>query len=226
MELRELFGDGRLVILVGPDRRLLNWVAYALASETDRAFLWVDVTSKGEVRSELDILSRNLIPDERFTTVRAAELAPSNAVANLAISGVVRDDETPENLQRLLDFLRLPERSQHALSAMVVDREPKAVVLSNANRLGAYYPVEIVGPMLRAIKESGVVTIMTFADAPNEGRFAFDVIVHVDGGDPTAWRLAKFRVEKAPPGGIFRSGSELLLADVEPVAAVLRREFP
>jgi hypothetical protein len=225
MEPRELFGEARLVIILGSDRRLLNWVAYAFASATDRHFLWVDVRSMGEVRADPDPLSRNLVPEHQFAAVRAVDLAPSDARANVAISGVVRDDETPENLQRLMDFLRLPERTQAALSTVVVGGGPSVVVLSNAHRLGAFYPVEIVPPLLRAIKESGATVIMTFADAPNEGRFAFDMVLHLEGSDPAAWRQAVLRVEKGSASGPFPTGSTCRLADVEVVRAALSSQL-
>lgn len=214
------------MILLGSDRSLLNWVAYAFASATDRDFMWVNVESKGEVRAEPDVLSKGLIPTHRFASIRPAELAPNDSVANIAVSGVVRDDETPEELQRLLDFLRLPERSQARLSTIVVGREPKVVVLSNAHRLGPYYPAETIGPLLRAIEATGVTLLVTFADAPNEGRFAFQMVLHLEGHDPTAWRLAKLRVEQAPADARIPAGSERLLTDVDPVASVLGREFP
>lgn len=221
MESKSLFSDFKSAILLGEDRPLLNWVAYAFASLTDREFLWVNVESKGEVVAEGDVLARGLIAPDRFSSVRAGELAPSDATANIAVSGVIRGDEPPDNLQRLLDFLRLPERTQAKLSSIVASGRPKVVVLSNAHRLASFYPVEIVGRLLRAIGEAGAQLIVTFADAPNEGRFAFDVILHLEGHDPKNWRQAKLRVEKVPPTGLLRAGSEQRLGEIGPIATVL-----
>ena len=220
-----VFGDARSVIVIGDDRRLLNWVAYAFASATDPDFLWVNIESKGEVRAPLDLFSKGLIPPNRLASLRSAELAPNNATANIAVSGVVRDDETPENLQRLMDFLRLPERSQARLSTLAVGNAPKVVVLSNAHRLGPYYPAETVAPFLRAIESTGITFLATFADAPNEGRFSFDVVLHLEGHDPAAWRQAVLRVEKGPTVGPLSSGSEHRLADLEVVRSVLARHL-
>lgn len=217
------FGGPASVILLGHDRPLLNWVAYALASVTDPGFQWTDVRMKGELLGDLDPLKRGVIGPDRLTLVSASELAPDHARANIAVSAVIRDDETPENLQRVVDFLRLPERSQALLSRAGPGGGPRVVVLSNAHRLVGYYPVTTVGPLLRAIVSTGVIVIMTFADAPTDGRFAFDVVGHLEGAGLENWRQARLRIEKGLPEGPLRSGREVQLADLGPVAEVFAR---
>lgn len=209
------------ILIIGNDRPLLNWIAYALASVLDPEFRWTDVRMQGEVLAESDPLSREVISADRLSLVRASELAPDHSRANMAVSAVIRGDETPENLRRLLDFLRLPERSQQALSRAVPADRPRVLVMSNAHRLVGYYPVRIVGPLLRAIVASGVIVIMTFADAPTEGRFAFDVVLHLQVHPSGKWRQARLRVEKGLPEGPFRMGSEYGLGDFSRVASVL-----
>lgn len=216
-----LFAGPTAVILIGSDRPLLNWVAYALAAVTDPGFFWVDVRTQGEVLSDSDPLVRKVIPPDRLTLVRSSELAPNNSKANLAVSAVVRDSETPANLQLLLDFLRLPERTQAVLSGTAPGGRPRVAVLSNAHRLGPLYPAGTVGPFLRAIRAAGVTAIMTFADAPNDGRLAFDVILHLEGHDPKNWKQAKLAVEKGLSNGPLRTGREYRLGDLDAVAALL-----
>lgn len=225
MALESLWGSSRSVLLVGDDRSLLNWIAYALASAADPDFLWTDVRTTGEVLGELDVFARDLIAPNRLITARPSDLAPSNRTANIAISEVVRDDEPPESLRRLLDFLRLPEQTQAQLSHLVSSGRPRVVVLSNAHRLQGFYPVETVAPLLRAIGETGVRTVMTFADAPNEGRFGFDTVLRVEGHDPRRWKEASLTVEKGPLGGPFRAGAAYRLGDFEALAAVLAKHL-
>ncbi|HYB78748.1 MAG TPA: hypothetical protein VEG66_03175 [Thermoplasmata archaeon] len=222
-----LFSRPTSVIICGTSRSLLNWAAYALAAGTDPDFLWTDVRLSGEVVAPEDPLSRDLIPSGRLRLVSPAELRPDDATANAALSAVIRDDDTPEELERAVEFLRLPSTTQDVLAEAKGDGSPRVVVLSNGHRLVAIYnDLAVVRPTVRAIVGAGVALIMTFADAPPGGREAFEIVLHVEGSDPTAWRLARLRVEKAPPDSIFPAGSETLLADVGPIASVLRREFP
>jgi len=222
-----LFPNPTSVIICGSSRPLLNWVAFALASAGDPEFHWTDVRMSGEVLSPDDLFARDLIPADRLHLARPRELTPDDATANVAVSAVIRDDETPEELRRVLEFLRLPGPTQELLAETAGTGPPRIVVLSNGHRLLALYPeLGIVAPTVRAIVGAGVVLIMTFADAPPGGRVAFDVVLHLEGHEPKEWRQAALRVEKAPSSGPFRAGSKVRLTDFEPVAAVFRREFP
>lgn len=227
MAHRTLFPKPTSVFVCGSSRPLLNWVAYALASASDPGFVWTDVRLADETPVPDDPLGRDIIPPDRLRLVGPRELAPDDAAANMAVSAVIRDDETPENLDRVLEFLRLPAPTQRVLASTTGGEAPRVVVLSNGHRLVAMYPdLAAVRPTVRAIVGAGVAMIMTFADAPPGARVAFDVVLHVDGTDPSAWRLARLRVERAPKDAYFEAGSDALLADVPPIASVLRREFP
>ena len=222
-----LFPNPTSVIICGSNRPLLNWVAYALAVSSDPNLHWTDVRISGEVLSRDDLLMRDRIPPERLHLVAPRELAPDDATANVAVSAVIRDEDTPEELRRVVEFLRLPPPTQQLLAETPSEGVPRVVVLSNGHRLLALYPeIGVVAPTVRAIVGSGVVFIMTFADAPPGGRVAFDTVLQLEGQDPGSWRDATLRVEKTPSTSVFRSGSEVRLADFGPVAAVLGREFP
>ena len=221
-----LFGRPTSVILIGDDRALLSWVAYALAYREDPDFRWIELRTKGEVLNDADPVVRGAIPSDRLKIMHPSEFSPNHATANIAVSGVIRDDELPENVQLLLDFLRLPQRTQAALSARGPGDRWTTYVLSNAHRLGSWYPVDIVAPLLRAIQAMGATTIMTFADAPNDGRLAFDVVVHLTRPASGNWKQATLRVEKGSPGGPLQSGSEHRLGDLEIFEEILARHFP
>jgi hypothetical protein len=213
------------VLIFGNDRPLLNWVAYALATINDPEFVWTDVRSPDQVPSATDPMSRHKIPPERMYARRPMELTLNDSAANVAVSAVVRSDETPENVQRLLDFLRLPSPTQHVLSTPRRNR-PLVAVLSNSQRLAALYPsVENVSFTLRSILATDATVIMTFADTPTEGKRAFDAVVLVDGSLREGWRTATLTVEKGPSEGGLPTGLAVRLGEFAPVASILSREI-
>lgn len=221
-----LFPTPTSVIIIGDSRPLLNWVAYALASLSDPGFHWTDVRLQGEAPTPDDILSRGLIPPNRLSVVSPPELRPDDATANMAVSAVIRDDETPENVRRAVEFLRLPAQTQDVLSRGSLEGPPRVVVLSNGHRLVAIYSdTATVTPTVKAIVGAGAVLIMTFADAAPEGRAAFDVILHLSGNNALAWKHAALRVEKSTSTSAFRAGTEIRLVDFPPVAALLSRNL-
>ena len=222
MTADRIFEGPTSVIICGSDRPLLNWVAYALALASDPEFHWTDVRLEGEVPAPDDLLSRNVIPPDRLSTVRPPELTPDDTTANVAVSAVIRDDETPDEVRRLVEFLRLPPQTQSVISRSAPGGPPRVVVLSNGHRLVAIYPtIEAVRPTVRAIVAAGVVLIMTFADAAPQGRFAFDVVLHIDAPVRQDWRRATMRVEKGPPTGVLRAGAEYRLGDMSLLRNIL-----
>jgi hypothetical protein len=212
------------VIVCGSDRPLLNWVAFALASVSDPAFIWTDIRLEGEVLADTDPLSRRLIPRDRLNVVRPSELERSDPT--VVEGSVVRADEPPETLRRLVDFLRLPVHTQRLLSGGPPGGQPMVLVLSNAQRIVALYPTTSdVAPTVRAIVETGTTLIMTFADAAPEGRLAFETVLHLEGTDARKWREAGLRAEKGPSPGPLGAGTRYRLGEFEPVATILSRHL-
>jgi hypothetical protein len=216
-----MFRHPTSVLLCGSSRSLLNWAAYAFAITEDPGFTWVEVRHRGQGPAAGGPLACNMISPERLHVLETNDLPRNDAVSNMAIAGVIRTDEPPDNVRLLVDFLRLPSRIQEVLSSARPDGRPRMLVVSNAHRMATYYPPETVAPVVRAVVETGVILFMTFADAPSEGHEAFETILHLEGDDPKNWRQSKLRVEKAPSTGPLRAGSEYRLADLEPLAAVL-----
>ena len=213
------------VFVSGNSRPLLNWVAFALASSSDPTFVWTDVRLRGETVDPKDPLASNVIPEDRLSLVNADQLTRNDAVANMAFAGVIRSDEPPENVRRLTDFLRLPSHTQELLAATRRRGRPPVLVLSNAHRMVALYPTDTVAPVVHAIVDSGAILLVTWADAPPEGRLAFTHILHVDGGAPSSWRQATLKVEKGGARGLPGEGSASPLGQVGPVAEILTRHL-
>ncbi|HYB63045.1 MAG TPA: hypothetical protein VEE86_01300 [Thermoplasmata archaeon] len=216
-----LFDRPTSAILCGTDRPLLNWVAYALSSAPGVESIWTDVRLDDELLDPSDLLHRDLIPKERFLTVSPDKLARDDFAGNLALGGLVRSDEPEQTVRRFADFLRLPAHTQALIARIPRDDRPVVLVLSNAHRLAALYRSHDVAPTLRAIVESGVSLLMTWADALSGGRLAFDRILHVRGTMASGWRRAVLSVERGPPVGVLRPGAEVALEDYPPVATVL-----
>jgi|SRR5271157_1899107 len=224
VELGKIFKGPGSTIVYGDDRPLLNWVAYALAYVTSPEFKWTDVQFPGQALEPTDPLSRNLIPPERLLLVRATDMAPNDAMANVAVSAVIRSDESPGNVERLIDFLRLPASTQRLLETPPPADRPRVAVLSNGQRIVAFYPTpQTIAPTIRAIVGAGTVLIMTFADAGPEGRFQFDNVLKVEGSVRGGWQDATVKVDKWSPDGPFRVGMELRLGDLAPLANVIAR---
>jgi hypothetical protein len=221
-----IFGRPTSVILCGQNRPLLNWLVYALASKTDPGFIWTDVRLEGEVLAEVDPLGRGLVSPDRLNVVYPRELAP-NDPASRSVPEVGIDRPTPPpTVRRIGDFLRLPLHTQRLLAGAPKGGQPIVLALSNAQRMVALYPAETVAPVIRTIVEAGAILFVTFADAPPEGRFAFETVIHVEGESPRRWKEAMLWVEKAPPDGPLPRDARCPLPEFEPVAATLASVFP
>ena len=220
-EKRPLEGPSS-TILIGDDRVLLNWVAFALASPSDPEFLWTDVRVPGQPIRPTDLLSRTLIPAPRLMVVPTSELAPNERDAGRDVSAVIRSDEAPSDLQRLLDFLRLPLKTQKMLETVPPGGLPRVVVLSNGHRLLAFYSSpDIVARTVRAIVASGVAFLMTFADERPKGREAFDNILHLDGNLTGGWKAAVLTVERWTVGTFLTTGATHRLDEIPAIGRVL-----
>ena len=212
------------VFLQGTSRPLLNWIAWALARDSDPLYAWTDVRLRGEPLDPNDPLALDVIPGDRLSVVHPNEMAPEVATAaraRAAAPGLVDPGESAEIGRRLEEFLRLPTHTQEQLAAHTGDRRLTALVLSNAHRIVGHYPTEMVAPILRTIVRSGVVLFLTFADAPPDGRLAFDSVLRVYGTDARFWRGARIEVERVPPESGLVVGSSYPLGETSPFVELL-----
>lgn len=219
----DLFDPRTSVLLCGSSRSLLHWVAYAFVADHPGSFLWGHVRLEGEVFEDSDILKTQLIPPGRFITVSPGELARDELAGNVALGGLLRSEAEEEFVRRFADFLRLPAQTQDMISRLPREGPSPVLVLSGGQRLAALYPSETVGPTVRSIVQFGGSMLMTWAEAPHEGRLAFERVLHVRGYEPSKWRDAVLTMEKGWSTGPLRTGAELRLGDVAPVATVLGR---
>jgi len=221
----DLFEPRTSVILCGSKRALLRWVAYALVAGHPGGFIWGHVRMEDEVFEESDLLKTKLIPRDRFLTVLPRELTRDELAGNVAIGGLMPSETDKDEVRRFADLLRLPKQTQELFSRLPRQGPTPVLVLSGGQRLAALYSMETVGPTLRSILRFGGSMLMTWAEAPPAGRLEFERILHLEGNEPSQWRDAVLRVERGWPSGPLRTGAELRLRDLAPVASILGRTF-
>lgn len=214
-----LFVRPTSVFVSGTSRGFLNWVAYALALNSGPFFRWTDVRIRGELFEPNDLLARSLIPSDQLSFRYPEELRPGAGPETA--SGSPRDSASAE----MAALLRLPQSTRETVATLPSMGRPVPLVLSNAHRIVALYPAPGIGPIVRAIVAAGAILIVTFADAPPDGRRAFETVLHLRGGEVSQWAVARLAVEQAPNDGSFRSGTELRLSEVPAIADVLRPIF-
>ncbi len=221
LEPSRLFDPRTSVILIGSNRALLNWVAYALVRSYPGGYLWGHVRLDGEVYDEDDLLRKHIIPPERFISVEPNELKRDEFAGSVAVGGLARSEKDEEAIRQFSDFLRLPQQTQRLFSELPRKGPTPILVLSCAHRLAALYTVEAVSPTLRSIVELGGSTLQIWADAPTSARLAFEHVLHLKRDELRNWKEAVLSVEKGWPTGPLRTGAEVRLGELPLVTTVL-----
>jgi len=223
--LQDLFEPRTSVILCGSGRSLLNWVAYSLVLGHPGGFLWGHVRLEGEVLEESDLLKTQLIPRDQLIVVSPKELERDELADKVVLSYLIRSEGDDEAARSFSGFLRLPQQTQEMIAELPHDGPKPVLVLSGAHRLHAFYPPDVVGPVIRTIVETGGPVFMLWADAPNANRFGYEHILHLTGDEPSSWKEASITVEKGWAQGPLRTGATVGLRDLPPVAEVLRKRW-
>ncbi len=208
------------VFLHGSNRALLNWVMYALLDRSDPNFRWTDVHLREEPLDPLDPLARHVIPESQLSLVEPDELQRSPD-PSASLSSMVHPEEPAESIRRALAFLRLPSHTQDLISRTSPGGSPAQVGMSNGHRLLAAFPAATVQPTIRAILDSGVTFVMTWADAVPSTSKAFDFVLGVEGAGPADWNNAVLNCGIGNSVGPVRAGKRLRLGELGPIANVL-----
>jgi len=214
------------MILCGESRALLNWVAYAMAASNPGGFVWTEIQLDGEVRDERDLLRTDRIPRDRYFEVPPNDLLLDELAGNVAVGGLARSGDPHETIRGFADFLRLPPHVQRLISRLPQQGPPAVLVISNGHRISGFYSWETAGPSVRAILRAGASLLVTWAEAPTQGRLQFEHVLHLTGGSPASWRDAALVVERATPGEGYPTGTKVPLRDWPEVAPVLGSALP
>jgi hypothetical protein len=217
------------VFIAGTNRPLLKWVALALLDPFAKRTWWTDVRMEGEVLEPEDPVGTNVIPPERVHVLHPRQLRADEADARRAeraATVMLHHDEKPESVRRIFEFLKLPEHSQERIVSTFAGDEPAILVLANAQRLMGLYPASAVQPMITSIVDAGASIVVLWSEALPPERAGFDIVLHVEGSGPQAWRAARLRCEKGIASGPLAHGVTVRLDGLETVAPVLEQFLP
>jgi hypothetical protein len=213
--------------LYGRSRPLVNLLLYALAEKENAGFHWLDIRTPQEESEELDPAQLGWIDEKHLWKVdRLDAFTPNNVPANAALFELVRDDEPPETLARLSDFLRLPDAMQQILAEPPAGGGPGVLAVANAHRTADAFPVSTLAPILEALRWAGYSLLVGFAGSPPAVRAEFDRVIRVDGSGPGTWTTAELVLEAGPSMVGLASEGTARLVDLPFVARVLRRALP
>jgi hypothetical protein len=223
------FGKPTAVFISGSSRTLLKWFAFASLSPYASRVYWTDVRLPGELLDPLDPMAVQAIPAESVYVLTPGDLRPDDqraSQAETAAATMLRSDEPPSSLQGLVEFLRLPPHAQRLVTTAGRPDLPGILVTANAHRLASIYPLDRVNVLMRTLLESGTCQVALWAEAPTTHLSMFDVVLHLEGGSPTAWRSATLRSERGIASGPLASGRAVPLPDLKPIATILSRSIP
>jgi len=217
----DLFRRPTTVILFGTHRPLLHWVGYALGCRGPSEYFWTDIRLAGQLPDPTEPLALGVVSTDHLSVVAPDDLRQNDTGANVAISAVIRSDEPPDNIRRIVDFLRLPSHTQELLSSRSQSARPLVLLLSNAHRIAVMYPAETMAAVLRSFVDFGTCLFALFGDDPPRGRMEFDHVLHLSAHDLQHWGEAEIRVEKGDANGPFAMGRPVALKEIPQVAALL-----
>lgn len=203
--------------LWGESRAVLNRVLFAMVRAIDSHPLWLELGAlqpeggdPGPI--ELDWISS----DHVFLADEPSIVNPQDAVANTALLGLVRADESSVALTRLADFVRLPPIAQEIISRIGNGESRHALAIANSDRVRSAYPstVEGVRPIVTAFLDSKILPVLAARGTPGPGRMAFDFVFEVRATDLAHWRDGSLVPEKSPDETRLRVGEPIPLSQI------------
>jgi hypothetical protein len=225
----QLFGSPNHVFVYGPSRALVNLTIFALASNTNPEFHWVEIGSRNEPRTPCDPVQLGWIPADRLWLVDAPEaLRPNDAALRASLSDVIRPDEPVDSLRQFTEFLRLPDGSQRIIASQVPNGHPGVVVVTNAHRADCVFSADQVPSILEVHRNAGFSVMVGYGDAPGPQRDLFDFVFRIEGEDkvPQDWKTNQLVCEKGIFSGPLRDLRAVPLPEIPILAEVVSRARP
>ena len=219
-----LFDQPTSVFVYGDSRPLVNLTLYALATNTNPEFQWVEIRPKDVVPTSVDPFPLGWIPRDRVWIVDPpSDLRPNESGAHLPIFDMVRHDEPSEELHQLTDFLHLPDRSQTILARHAPLDRPGVVAVSNAQEVQAAFPSGLVPSILNIHRRAGFSVLVGWGTDASEGRSLFDYVFRLERPKSPAdgWRDAVLVCEKGISRGPLAGQGPVRLTEIPQLARVL-----
>jgi len=221
-----LFEQPTMVFVYGPSRPLVNLTLFALARETNPDFQWVDLGGSNTARAPCDPVRLGWIPDDRLWLVDQPDaLRPGDRNANQSLFDMIRRDESPEALDRLTEFLSLPDVSQRIIAAMPSGGRPGVVAVTDADRLHIAISTDQVPWVLNVHRNAGFSVLVGWPGEAGAGRDLFDFVFRLQGKDDERldWKRNQLVCEKGVRSGPLANLRPVRLEEIPLVADVISR---
>lgn len=218
------FGKPASVLISGGSRTLLKWFTFAALAPYSARVYWTDVRFPGEILDPLDPMALHAIPEESVHVLPPLQLGPDDQgarQADAAAATMIRSDEPPESVQRLVEFLRMPSHAQELISSTGNPQAPSILVTANSQRLASIYSEDRIAPLMRVMLEAGTCQVALWAEAPTQVISIFDILIQVEGSGPAEWRSATVECVKGIDRGPLAVGSVTRLGDLLPIPGPL-----
>jgi len=223
LDLRALGRMDHSTFLYGPSRAVVNRLLFAMVHAVDAEPLWLDLAPRPAAGEEPGPAELGWIAKDRLFLAEEADVArPQDAVANMALSNVIRTDEPASSVARVTDFIRLAPIVQEIISRIDRDGPRHALAVSNSDRLRGDYPhtVEGIQPIVTTLLEAPLIPFIAAQGTPGAGRMAFAFVFEVRAKDLAHWRDGSLVPEKAPRESNLPIGGAIPLRDIPGLAEV------
>ena len=144
------------LIVYGPSLSVVNLTLYAFAHAANPKFLWVNIRARNEPIFAGDPAALGWVPREQLLTFdRPEALRPNATVAAAAVSQLIAADEPTTSLNRLLEFVQLPDFTQCLLAEKPSDGRPGLLAVPNTHALTSTFTTTRVEAIIDAHVQAG-----------------------------------------------------------------------
>ncbi len=146
----------RSLIVYGPSLSVVNLTLYAFAHAANPKFLWVNIRARNEPIFAGDPAALGWVPREQLLTFdRPEAIRPNATVAAAAVSQLIAADEPTTSLNRLLEFVQLPDFTQCLLAEKPSDGRPGLLAVPNTHALTSTFTTTRVEAIIDAHVQAG-----------------------------------------------------------------------
>ncbi len=218
------------MLVTGRSRLLLHVAAYALAQALDGDFYWVQVGDPARPPDPDDGRVARSVPDERLVRVDDPdEMLPDLALAHLGLWTLVQRDESPGEVDPLVDYLLLPPPIQRLLGSVGLSKRAAAFVVANVERFALRFPVRDADPrrLHALVKRENVSAVLTLRGRPDPAfSSVVDAVFRVEAEHAQRPGDARLIPERLPAGAEWALESPRSFREVAPLRAALDRIVP
>lgn len=221
-----LFERPSSVLLHGRPRTVVNLALFAFAARTNPDFHWVEIGKSPRNDEALDPVVLGWVSGHRLWRIDQPErFGPARDADRPALSGMIRPDEPPEVLDRLAEFLDLPELAQQILGDPSSNSRPGAVAVANAQDVRKNFSPEQIPSILSAHRKAGFSVLVGCDGTPPRHDTFFDFVFRIKANGPTSrsWPEGTLVCERGVDSGPLSRRRPVRLGDIPFLAEILSR---